>query len=100
MAREDGAAWGSSHQLRPMKEACLGARIKPAGFHILRHTYASLLAMSGAPLNVIAKNLGHADTRMCERHYAHLAPSYLAETIRKYAPTIGTHEPVNVTPRE
>lgn len=89
----DGAPWGPSHQLRPMKEACVGARIKPAGFHILRHTYASLLAMAGAPLNVIAQNLGHADTRMCERHYAHLAPSYLAETIRKFAPTLGTHEP-------
>jgi integrase len=64
LEREGGSAWGPSHQLRPMKEACSGARIKPAaGFHILRHTYASLLAMAGAPLNVIAQNLGHADTR-------------------------------------
>ncbi len=97
LEKEGGGAWGASHQLRPMKEACAGARIKPAGFHILRHTYASLLAMAGAPLNVIAKNLGHADTRMCEKHYAHLAPSYLAETIRKFAPALGTHQAGNVT---
>ncbi|OAI28683.1 integrase [Methylosinus sp. R-45379] len=97
LEKDGGGAWGASHQLRPMKEACAGARIKPAGFHILRHTYASLLAMAGAPLNVIAKNLGHADTRMCEKHYAHLAPSYLAETIRKFAPTLGTHSAGNFT---
>lgn len=96
LEKDGGGPWGASHQLRPMKEACAGARIKPAGFHTLRHSYASLLAMAGAPLNVIAQNLGHADTRMCERHYAHLAPSYVAETIRKFAPTLGTVEAGNV----
>ena len=54
--------------------------------------------MSGVPLNVVAHNLGHADTRMTERHYAHLAPSYLAETIRKFAPTFGTPDDTNVVP--
>jgi integrase len=33
-------------------------------------------------MGVIAGQLGHADTRMTERHYAHLAPSYVAETVR------------------
>jgi len=97
LKRDGGGAWGSSHQIRPMREACARARITPpAGFHILRHTYASLLVMAGAPLNVVATNLGHADTRMCEKHYAHLAPSYIAETIRKFAPTFGTVEESNV----
>jgi integrase len=36
--------------------------------------------MRGVPLNVIAAQLGHNDTRMTERHYAHLAPSYIGET--------------------
>ncbi|AZG75900.1 tyrosine-type recombinase/integrase [Methylocystis rosea] len=97
LEKDGGGAWGQSHQLRPMKDACEGARIKPAaGIHVLRHTYASLLTMAGAPLNVVAQNLGHSDTRMCEKHYAHLAPSYVAETIRKFAPTFGTVEPSNV----
>jgi integrase len=26
-------------------------------------------------MTVIARQLGHADTRMTEKHYAHLAPS-------------------------
>jgi hypothetical protein len=38
---------------------------------------------------VVAKNLGHADTRMVERHYGHLAPSYIADAIRAGAPKFG-----------
>lgn len=99
LGHADGSAWGPSHQIRPMAEACRAARITPAaGFHILRHTSASHLVMSGVPLNVVAQNLGHADTRMTERHYAHLAPSYMAETIRKFAPDFGTGGRASVVP--
>ena len=70
----------------------------PAGFHIIRHTAASHLVMSGVPLNVVAHNLGHADTRMTEKHYAHLAPSYIAEKIREFAPDFGTTDDSNVVP--
>ena len=50
--------------------------------------------MNGAPLLVIAKNLGHSDTKMVERHYGHLAPSYIADAIRAAAPKFGV-EPSN-----
>ena len=30
-------------------------------------------------MGVIAVLLGHSDTRMTEKHYAHLAPSYVAD---------------------
>ncbi|RDD63832.1 tyrosine-type recombinase/integrase [Ferruginivarius sediminum] len=81
--RPTGGAWGRSHQQRPLGEACARAKIAPAvSFHILRHTYASHLAMRGVPLQVIATNLGHTDTRMVERHYGHLSPSYVADAIR------------------
>ena len=76
-------SWNRAHQFRPLQEACTAARIAPAiSFHVLRHTYASRLAMRGAPMPVIAAQLGHSDTRMTERHYAHLGPSYVADTIR------------------
>jgi integrase len=88
--RRDGAPWGKSHQLRPMAEACRRAKIKPEiSFHVLRHTHGSTLAMKGVPMGVIAEQLGHADTRMTEKHYAHLAPSYVADTIRAHFPTLG-----------
>jgi integrase len=88
--RADGGVWGKSHQLRPAREACRRAKIKPEiSFHVLRHTYGSALAMRGVPMGVIAEQLGHADTRMTEKHYAHLAPSYVADTIRAHFPILG-----------
>lgn len=85
--RADGEPWKSHWQIRPMKAACKAAKIAPAaGFHILRHTWASLSVMSGAPLLVVARALGHTDTRMVEKHYGHLSPSYESEVIRRHAP--------------
>jgi integrase len=61
--RGDGAAWRSSQQARPMRDACARAKIKPAvGFHQLRHTWASLAVMNNTPLIVVARNLGHTST--------------------------------------
>lgn len=86
----DGQLWKSSHQRRPLIEACGGAKIDPpASFHILRHTHGSLLAMRKVPLAVIAEQLGHADTRMTSKHYAHLSPSYVADAIRAGFPNLG-----------
>ena len=74
--RDDGECWKASQQTRPLREACERVQIAPAiGFHVLRHTHASALAMAGVPMGVIAAQLGHADTRITERHYAHLSPS-------------------------
>ena len=71
---------------------CLHARARSSraiSFHVLRHTWARLRGMNGVPLLVVAKNLGHADTRMVEKHYGHLAPSFIADAIRAGAPRFG-----------
>jgi len=95
--RDDGVAWKASQQQRRLRETCKRARIEPAvTFHILRHTYASSLAMRGAPMGVIAAQLGHANTRITEKHYAHLAPNYVAETIRNALPSLGIVPKANV----
>ncbi|MCZ6894226.1 MAG: tyrosine-type recombinase/integrase [Gammaproteobacteria bacterium] len=95
--RSDGKIWGHSQQRRRLKAACKRAGINPAiGFHILRHTYGSLLAMQGVPMAVIAAQFGHSDTRMVETHYAHLGPSYVRDTIRSSYPTLGIVEETNV----
>jgi len=93
-----GRRWQKSDQQRPLLAACAAASIDPPiSFHILRHTHASHLAMNAAPLGVIAHQLGHSDTRMVERHYAHLAPNYVADTIRAAFPDLGIFEADNVT---
>ncbi|MBI1775114.1 MAG: site-specific integrase [Proteobacteria bacterium] len=95
--RANGEPWGRSHQHRPLRDACQRAKIAPAAsFHVLRHTYASHLVQAGAPLPVIAANLGHTDTRMTERHYAHLSSSHIADVIRATMPSLGIVAPSRV----
>jgi len=95
--RSNGKPWAKSEQQRPLSAACAKAKIDPCvNFHGLRHTYASRLAMRGVPLAVIAAQLGHADTRMVEKHYGHLAPSYVADTVRVAFVPLGILEPSNV----
>jgi integrase len=97
LIKANGSPWKSAHQARPMREACKRAKIVPSvSFHVLRHTWASLAIMAGVPLMVVARNLGHADTRMVERHYGHLAPSYIADAIRAAAPKFGIKPERNV----
>lgn len=90
LRKADGTEWNSANQSRPMIDAVTRAKIRPPiSFHGLRHTWASHAVMNGVPLLVVAGNLGHADTRMVEKHYGHLAPSFVAEAIRAGAPKFG-----------
>lgn len=92
------AAWQASDQFRAIAAACEAARIAPAiSFHVLRHTYASRLAARAVPMPVIAAQLGHGDTRMTEKHYAHLAPSYVADTVRAAFGSYGFDNDSNAT---
>jgi integrase len=91
-------AWNKSNQADPMRAACSNARIEPSiSFHQLRHVYASLSVMAGMPLPALARNLGHADTVMIEKHYGHLHRDYVDESIHKHAPRYGIVLPSNVT---
>lgn len=52
--------------------------------------------MKGAPLAVVAAQLGHSDTRMVEKHYGHLAPNYVRDTVRSLYSQMGFDAPANV----
>jgi integrase len=94
-----GGTWTNTDQKRRIDAACDAARIKPRiTFHGLRHTWASLSVMNGVPLLVVARNLGHTDTRMVEKHYGHLAPSFITDAIRAGAPRFGLQSDKKVTP--
>jgi integrase len=54
--------------------------------------------MNGVPMGEIAAQLGHADTRMTDQHYAHLAPSYVAQTIRANFPLLRLTDPARIVP--
>lgn len=95
--RADGEPWKRAHQHRRMRAACAAARIDPpVSFHILRHSYGSALVNAGVSLKVVAEALGHADTRMTERHYGHLARATLASQVRANLPSFGDVPASNV----
>jgi integrase len=91
--RANGRAWEDSEQKRPMDAACEVAQLEHVTFHILRHTYASQLAMNGAPMKFIADQLGHKSTHITERHYAHLGDAYKRLTIQRTLPSFGFPRP-------
>ena len=58
---------------RALRSAGITREQGQIGWHDLRHTYGSHLAMKGGPLKVVQELMGHATIQMTER-YAHLSP--------------------------
>lgn len=65
----------------PLKRALKRAGLREIGWHVLRHTFASHLAMRGVPLKAIQELLGHASIVTTMR-YAHLAPHVARDAVR------------------
>lgn len=98
LVRPDGKAWGTSHQVRPFRKAAQRAKLgTDVSFHVLRHSYCSQLVQRGVSLMTVAAQLGHADTRMVERTYGHLAPSSIRDAVQSALGTMGILTDYNVT---
>jgi integrase len=65
---------------RALTVVCQRAGLRKVRWHMLRHTFASNLAMNGTPLNVVQALLGHSSVLTTMR-YAHVAPSALRTAI-------------------
>jgi len=94
--RPDGEQWQRSQQLRRMADAFEKAKIDKTTFHDLRRSYGARLARAGVPMAVIAEAMGHKDERITRKHYAHLSPSYVSETVRAAVAGLGIVERSNV----
>jgi integrase len=90
LPNSEGGNWTPMQIARAMRAAVTGAKIPPAVFYDLRRSYGSLLANAGAGLSIIANALGHVDTRMTKRHYAHLLDSVVAAELQDKLPTFRT----------
>jgi integrase len=64
----------------PLYRACTAAEIRRIGWHVLRHTFASHLAMRGAMPSAIQRLMGHATLKMTER-YMHLSPHVTRDAV-------------------
>ena len=96
--RDDGAPWDKNAGGRYMAAAVAAAGITPSiSFHGLRYTYTSHCVMGGVPLQVVARNLGHHDVSVLQKHYSHLSDDYIRAAIHAGAPRWDV-EPSNVVP--
>jgi len=89
----DGSPWGPSHQVRPMREACERAGINPpVSFHVLRHTYATLLLRSdgtrGVSIRYVADLIGDS-VATCSKHYGHVVQDDLRLEVARKLPSFG-----------
>jgi len=81
--RRDGRRW--SDRFRYYFKLAVRAAELPEEFtfHGLRHTYASQLVQAGAPLTVVAEQLGHANTVTVSRTYGHVSPQIRESEVRQ-----------------
>lgn len=84
----DGRPWGKSDVTRPMREAAATAKLEDVSFKVSRATYGKLLLLATKDLELVAKALGHSDSRITRKHYAALLPSEVAAGIAKL-PSLG-----------
>jgi integrase len=81
----DGRPFTNDRASAAMRKLCKQAGLRKIGWHTLRHTFASHLAMRGVPLPVIKELMGHATITTTMR-YAHVAPSTLRAAIEMLNP--------------
>jgi len=65
----------------PLWRATRKAGLRRIGWHTLRHTFASHLAMRGVPLKAVQELMGHATIEMTMR-YAHLSPHVPRDAVK------------------
>lgn len=64
------------------EKALITAQIENFHWHDLRHTHATWLRQGGAPLEIVARSLGHATIQVTQR-YAHVDDQEVKDALRK-----------------
>lgn len=77
-----------------LKRFCNAAKLRPIGWHTLRHTFASQLVAKGATMKEVQELLGHSDIQTTMR-YTHLAPSALREAVMRLEPAMESRTKVD-----
>jgi integrase len=80
-AQPDGRMLTKGECKHPLWRACRKAGLRQVGWHVLRHSFASHLAMRGVAIKAIQELLGHGTLEMTMR-YAHLSPDVRRDAVR------------------
>jgi integrase len=78
--REDGGAYGAEYMTEAMGRLSRKAKLTDVGWHTLRHTFCTRLAMRNVPPRVIQEWAGHASIATTMR-YMHFVPAHADEMI-------------------
>jgi len=78
-SREDGRPISNSTLTKSFQATLERCGLPRQRFHDLRHSAASFMLAQGVPLRIISEVLGHADTAITSRVYAHVAPELAKE---------------------
>lgn len=78
-------AWNSPRLNHQLAKVCQKAGLRKITWHVLRHTFATHLAMNSEPLNTVQVLLGHSSIATTMR-YAHVVPSSLRSAIQRLNP--------------
>jgi integrase len=84
----DGRPWGKSEAARPMRDAVTAAKLEDVSFKATRSTYGKLLLLATKDIELVARALGHSDSRITRKHYAQYLPNEVAAGIAKL-PSLG-----------
>ncbi len=91
LLRKDGTAWRSNSHHRPFKAACARANLPPDfRFQDLRNTFAAHAIMARVPIEAVAAQLGHSDTRMVQKAYGRLGSQDVAKEVEARMPRLLT----------
>ncbi len=77
----DGKMWSRGQADTPLRRGYRGAGLRKIGWHTLRHTFCSHLAMRGAPVRTIQELAGHASITTTMR-YMHLTEAAVESAIQ------------------
>lgn len=88
-----GKPWRRQHSQLFRRAVAKAGLPRDMVFHGLRHTYASDLVRSGVPLDIVAKQLGHANIITVSNTYGHLAEQFREQQIRqRFTPLSAEHQ--------
>ena len=84
-AHADGRPFDPGYVTRDFQRVVKVAGLPHARLHDARHAAASHMLAAGAPLAVVSERLGHADTSITLRIYAHALPGQQREVAEAYS---------------
>lgn len=86
--RADGSSWKRDDVQKPMAQAAATAKLTDVSFKTTRATYGKLLLLATKDIELVAKALGHSDSRVTRKHYVQYLPNEIAQGVSKL-PSLG-----------